>query len=69
MNVPKNRFDGNVSSEIRVDTCRQTDMTELTGAFLDCANAPKTSPTMPYRGETVGCREHHKKYYSVCRKM
>lgn len=40
MNVPNIKFDGNVSSGSRADTDGQTDVTKLTGAFLDYANAP-----------------------------
>ena len=46
MNIPNIKFDGNVSSGSRADTCGQTDidgqtdMTKLTGTFVDYANAP-----------------------------
>ena len=68
MNVPNIKFDGNVSSGSRADTDGQTDVTKLTGAFLDYANAPTNhSNHVLWRRD---CRVQREPYeilkYSVC---
>jgi hypothetical protein len=43
MEVPNNIYHRNPSSGISADTCGQTDMTKVIGAFRDYVKVPKTS--------------------------
>jgi hypothetical protein len=46
MKVLNIKFHGNPSSGSRADTCEQTDMTNLIGAFRNYENAPKNESTV-----------------------